>query len=103
MASVRSRPLQQDARTALRIHQPEVVICSWPPAGNPFEQYVFTTASVQQYIVIGSGHEASTGNWAAYRQQSDFDLQHDGRLSRLVLPPEVDHAVYVFTRIPRSA
>ncbi|MDP9818467.1 hypothetical protein [Spirilliplanes yamanashiensis] len=90
--------LKQDARTALRIHQPEVVICSWPPADNPFEQHVFTTASVQQYIVIGSRHEASTGNWAAYRQQNGFDLQHDERLSKLVLPPEVDHAVYVFTR-----
>lgn len=89
--------LQQDARTALRVHQPQVVICSWPPAGNPFEQYVFTTASVQQYIVIGSRHEHSTGDWAAYRQQTDFQLTCDERLSRLVLPPEVDHAVYLLT------
>lgn len=91
--------LQQDARTALRIHQPEVVICSWPPAGNQFEHYVFATASVQQYIVIGSRHEASAGNWTAYRNQNAFDLQHDDRLSTLMLPPEVDHAVYVFTRV----
>ena len=95
--------LRQDARAALRIHQPQVVLCSWPPAGNPFEQYVFTTPSVQQYIVIGSRHEASTGNWAAYRQQHDFDMVTDERLSRLVLPPEVDHAVYVFTRTSAPA
>ena len=94
--------LQQDARTALRVHQPQVVLCSWPPAGNPFEQHVFTTASVQQYIVIGSRHEHSTGNWVAYRQQTGFDLICDERLSRLVLPPEVDHAVYRFTRSGHS-
>jgi hypothetical protein len=63
---------------------------------------VFTTASVQQYIVIGSRHEHSTGNWAAYRQQTGFDLTCDERLSRLVLPPEVDHAVYRFTRLQPS-
>ena len=90
--------LRQDARSALREHRPEVVVCSWPPAGNLFERHVFATASVQQYIVIGSESEHSTGNWAAYRQQSSFDLVKDKRLSRLVLPPEVKHAVYVFTR-----
>lgn len=90
--------LRQDARTALRLHQPLVVVCSWPPAGNPFEQHVFTTPSVQQYIVIASAAEHSTGNWNAYRQQSNFGLVKDDRLSRLILPPEVEHAVYVFTR-----
>lgn len=94
--------LHQDARTALRVHQPQVVLCSWPPAGNPFEQHVFATPSVQQYIVIGSRHETSTGNWAAYRDQSDFELAEDESLSRLVLPPEVDHAVYVFTRVHKG-
>ena len=38
----------------------------------------------------------------AYRQQTDFNLVQDGRLSKLVLPPEVDHAVNVFTRAPRA-
>ena len=89
---------QLDARAALRVHRPAVVLCSWPPARNPFEQHVFTTASVEQYIVIGSRHESSTGNWIAYRTQTDFDLVEDEVLSRMVLPPEVDHAVYVFTR-----
>jgi hypothetical protein len=91
--------LRQDARTALRAHRPQVVICSWPPAGNPFEQHVFTTPGVEQYIVIGSKHEAATGNWAAYREQRGFTFAEDPALSRLLLPPEVDHAVYVFTRI----
>ncbi len=90
--------LCQDARTALRKHHPRVVICSWPPAGNPFEQYVFTTPEVEQYIMIGSRHEAATGNWDAYRAQADFEQAEDPALSRLLLPPEVDHAVYVFTR-----
>jgi hypothetical protein len=44
-------------------------------------------------------HETSTGNWAAYRDQPDFEMVEDERLGRLVLPPEVDHAVYVFTRM----
>jgi hypothetical protein len=93
-----STVLHQDARTALRAHRPEVVVCSWPPAGNPFEQPVFTTPSVQQYIVIGSRRETATGNRAAYRRQTTFHLSVDERLSRLVLPPETDPAVYVFTR-----
>jgi hypothetical protein len=90
--------LEQDARTALRVHRPEVVVCSWPPAGNPFEQHVFATPSVRCYIVIGARHEGGTGNWAAYRAQQDFDLVVDEDLSRLVLPPEVQQAVTVFTR-----
>ena len=90
--------LRQDAHTALRLHQPQVVVCSWPPAGNPFEQHVFTTPDVEQYIMIGSRHQAATGNWRAYREQTGFDFAEDPTLSRLVLPPEVDHAVYVFTR-----
>lgn len=90
--------LCEDARTALRRHRPQVVICSWPPSGNRFEQHVFTTAEVEQYIMIGSRHEAATGNWQAYREQTGFAYAEDRALSRLVLPPEVDHAVFVFTR-----
>jgi hypothetical protein len=90
--------LRQDARTALRTHRPQVVVCSWPPAGNTFEQYVFTTPSVEQYIVIGSAHELSTGNWDAYRAQTAFDMAEHPELARLVLPPEVEHAVHVFSR-----
>lgn len=92
--------VRKDARTALRQHQPEVVICSWPPAGNSFEQHVFTTPSVQQYIVIASASEHSAGDWDAYRRQTTFELVKDDRLGRSVLPPEVEYAVYVFTRLP---
>ncbi|HET9517787.1 MAG TPA: hypothetical protein VFO77_08690 [Actinoplanes sp.] len=88
-----------DARRALRRHQPQVVICSWPPAGNSFERDVFRTPSVQLYIVIGSRHRFSAGNWDAYEQQQDFVLAEDPRLSALVLPPELDSAVYLFRRI----
>lgn len=90
--------VKQDAHEALREHAPEVVICSWPPAGNAFERQVFRTRSVQLYIVIGSRHRFAAGNWAEYRSQSEFDGEEDVRLSRLVLPPELDAAVYVFRR-----
>ena len=96
------RPLadvvEQDARTALRERAPAVVICSWPPAGNPFEQFVFKTASVELYIVIASRSEFAAGNWAAYRGQDAFTMRLDEELSRLVLPPEIASAVYVFER-----
>jgi hypothetical protein len=78
-----------------------VVICSWPPAGNSFERHVFTTPSVELYIVIGSRHEISAGNWETYRQQTQFDLVEDETLGALVLPPALDPAVYVFTRKDR--
>jgi hypothetical protein len=90
--------LRQDARTALRVHRPQVVICSWPPAGNSFERHVFTTSSVELYIVIGSRHEHAAGDWATYRRQADFDLAPDPGLSALVLPPELEPAVHLFRR-----
>jgi len=90
--------LRQDAREALRRHRPEVVLCSWPPAGNRFERLVFRTPSVQLYIVISSRHEFASGNWDAYREQARFTFAEDPSLSRLVLPPEIDPAVYVFRR-----
>lgn len=90
--------VRQDARSALKEHRPQVVICSWPPAGNSFERHVFNTDTVEQYIVISSASEHSTGNWASYRRQTSFAQFKDESLSRLVLPPEVDHAVYIFTR-----
>jgi hypothetical protein len=90
---------REDARTALRRRRPQVVICSWPPAGNEFERDVFATRSVELYIVIGSRHEYASGNWAAYRAQERFEFAEDPRLSRLVLPPEVESQVLVFRRI----
>jgi len=92
---------RQDAAAALRAHQPEVVICSWPPAANRFEKAVFATRSVQLYIVISTRHEFSSGAWDTYRSQRDFDVAEAPSLSRLVLPPELDPAVYLFRRRTR--
>jgi hypothetical protein len=90
--------VRKDAREALREYAPEVVLCSWPPAGNTFEQQVFRTGSVQLYIVISSRHRFAAGNWDEYLRQTAFDYGEDVTLSRLVLPPELDAAVYVFRR-----
>lgn len=92
--------VEQDARTALSERAPSVVLCSWPPAGNDFEQWVFKTPSVEVYIVIGSRSEFAAGNWPAYRAQDAFELTEDPALSALVLPPEIAPAVYVFRRRP---
>jgi hypothetical protein len=87
-----------DAATALRRYQPQVVICSWPPAGNKFERHVFSTASVETYVVISTGVEQSAGNWGDYRRQHPFDMRVDETLSRCVLPPELHPTVVVFQR-----
>lgn len=89
---------RQEARQALRAHAPRAVICSWPPAGNSFERWVFETPSVELYIAIGSRHEFATGNREAYRRQRGFTVDHDVGLGRLVLPPELDSEVLVFRR-----
>jgi hypothetical protein len=89
---------KRDAQDALRKYEPEVVICSWPPAGNGFEQQIFRTRSVQLYIVIGSRHRIAAGNWHSYQEQSAFEYSEEPRLSALVLPPELDSAVYLFKR-----
>jgi hypothetical protein len=90
--------VEQDAHAALRERAPEVVLCSWPPAGNPFEKWVFKTPSVKTYIVIASRSELAAGNWADYRAQSAFAMREDEALGALVLPPEIESAVYVFDR-----
>jgi hypothetical protein len=92
--------VEQDAVHALRERAPRVVVCSWPPAGNPFEAEVFRTESVEMYIVVGSRSEFAAGNWAAYRAAAEtaFTLEEDTRLSALVLPPEIASAVWVFRR-----
>lgn len=89
-----------DAAKALQRHRPEVVICSWPPAGNGFERRIFSTSSVGLYIMIGSRYRTAAGNWDDYQRQRDFVFEPDGELSDLVLPPELEPAVYVFRRIP---
>jgi hypothetical protein len=89
---------RMDAKEALRFYAPEVVVCSWPPAGNSFERQVFRTRSVQLYIVIGSHHRFAAGNWDDYQQQSMFSFEEDTELSNQVLPPELDAGVYLFRR-----
>ena len=89
-----------DARTALARYAPEVVICSWPPAGNGFERHVFRTPSVTTYIVILGGHRQASGNWPDYEGQTEFVGEEARELSRLVLPPELGSAVHVFSRDP---
>jgi hypothetical protein len=88
-----------DAETALGRHSPRVVLCSWPPPGNRFERRVFRTVSVQRYIVLTTRHRFAAGDWSAYADaQAGFDRRVDERLSKLVLPPEVDPVVLVFDR-----
>jgi hypothetical protein len=87
-----------DAREALAAYSPEVVICSWPPAQNDFERHVFTTPGVQLYIVIGSRHRLAFGNWKDYLEQSAFEPEEDKKLGALLLPLELESAVYVFRR-----
>jgi hypothetical protein len=90
--------VEQDARTALRERRPAVVLCSWPPAGNAFERHVFATPSVETYIMIGSRSAFAAGSWDDYRAQDAFTFAERPELSRLVLPPEIAPAVYVFQR-----
>ncbi len=90
--------VKRDAREALKVYAPEVVICSWPPADNDFECRVFKTRSVQIYIVIGSRHRFAAGNWNDYKRQSAFTFEKEEALSRLILPPELGSAVYIFRR-----
>ncbi len=90
--------VKRDAREALKAYAPEAVICSWPPADNDFERRVFKTRSVQIYIVIGSRHRFAAGNWSDYKRQSAFTFEEEKALSRLVLPPELGSAVYIFRR-----
>ncbi|SMH61532.1 SAM-dependent methyltransferase [Azospirillum agricola] len=87
-----------DARAALRMHKTKVVLCSWPPANNAFERFVFEANQVELYLVIGSRYDFASGNWRDYRRQTNFTVTHDLELSRLVLPPELGCAVYRFER-----
>jgi hypothetical protein len=86
------------AREALSKYKPEVVISSWPPAQNDFERNVFNTPSVQLYVVIGSRHRFAFGNWKDYLQQEDFELEENKALGTMLLPPELESAVYLFRR-----
>ncbi len=87
-----------DAGRALEKYQPQSVICSWPPPGNDFERRVFSTQSVDLFIVIGSRYPFASGNWNDYRRQRDFEGITDPDLSSLVLPPDLESSVILFRR-----
>ncbi|MBI4939717.1 MAG: hypothetical protein HY830_03090 [Actinobacteria bacterium] len=78
--------VKETAATSLRTRRPVVVLCSYPPPGNTFERLVFTTPSVETYIVVTSSDEANAGDWDAYRDQTPFAMTEDLALGRLVLP-----------------
>jgi len=90
--------IQLDAVEALRRHKPEVVLCSWPPANNEFEQEIFLAPTVTRYIVIGSDNRLTFGNWPAYMAQRTFQMRKDEALSDAILPSRSGGAVYVFER-----
>jgi hypothetical protein len=89
---------KMDASLALKSLSPEVVICSWPPPGNQFEVDVFKTKSVQMYIVILSKQPFASGNWAAYKNQNQFDCTTIPALNALLRPIEAEQQVFVFRR-----
>jgi hypothetical protein len=87
-----------DAREALRKYPRPVVLCSWPPPFNRFEHLVFQSPAVRTYVVIGSCREFGTGDWKAYEQATPFAWERSERLASLMIPPELDSAVFVFQR-----
>ncbi len=87
-----------EAGRALEKYRPQGVICSWPPPDNDFERRVFSTQSVDLFIVIGSRYPFASGNWNEYRRQRDFEGIADPDLSSLVLPPDLESSVIIFRR-----
>ena len=87
-----------EAKRALQHYQPQVVVCSWPPPANQFERHVFSTKSVQLYVVIGSRYKFASGNWEDYAKQGNFNYEINSELSALVVPPELESAVLIFRR-----
>lgn len=87
-----------DAGDAVKRYQPQVVLCSWPPADNTFEAAVFSAESVETYVVIGNRNAAGWGNHRAYAKQTQFKQRTDLELGTLVLPPELEPVVLVFER-----
>ena len=87
-----------EVEDALKQYKPEIILCSWPPRNNGFEEHIFKSSCVQTYIVISSEVESASGNWITYRSQTTFSFTSNKMLSKLVLPPELKPAVYIFRR-----
>ncbi len=87
------------AKAALQKYQPEVVICSWPPPENHFEEVIFKTPSVRLYIVNGSQNHEATGNRRAYlAAAAGFKMVNDAKLAKSLMPEELQNEVLVFSR-----
>jgi hypothetical protein len=89
---------KMDASQALKTLSPEVVICSWPPAGNAFEADVFKTKSVQMYLVVLSKQPFASGNWEAYKSQTQFDCTTLPGLNAMLRPVEAEQQLLIFRR-----
>jgi hypothetical protein len=50
--------------------------------------------------VVTTRHRFAAGDWKAYEDSARLTMRLDERLSKLVLPPELDPAVLVFERAP---
>jgi hypothetical protein len=91
---------QLDAVEVLQRHRPQVVLCSFPPADNRFEERIFKTASVEAYVVVTTKHRGTSGNARAWQEQTAFVGGPDAHLSSLIVPPELDPEVHVYRRTP---
>jgi hypothetical protein len=89
---------KMDASQALKTLSPEIVICSWPPAGNAFEADVFKTKSVQMYLVVLSKQPFASGNWEAYKSQTQFDCSTLPGLNAMLRPVEAEQQLFIFRR-----
>lgn len=87
-----------DAREALNNLRPDVVLCSWPPAGNPFEEHIFNSPSVRLYLAVVSRHSFASGNWSSYKNQTKFECSMSEPLNRLLRPLETEQQVLIFRK-----
>lgn len=58
---------EMDVETSLRVHKPDIVICSWMPVQLDWSQHFRKTKSVQEYILIGETENGMCGdNWLTW-------------------------------------
>ena len=53
--------------------------------------------------MIGSRHQFAAGNWTAHKEQTRFEFAEAPDLSKLVLSPELEAAVYICRRSEPTA